>query len=53
MHQASLSFQKFIANVAWTRIKIWDITRKKQEGKEYLSFTNMELIEEAYKTIVL
>ena len=53
MHQASSNLCKLIINVAWTKVKIWDITRKKHEGKGYITITKMELIEEAYKTIVL
>ena len=45
IHQMSPSLPKLIANVAWTRIKIWDITRKKKGDVEYRPLSKKELIE--------
>ena len=53
LHQLSPTLPKLIANVAWTRIKIWDITRRKKEGTHFEPLSKLELIEEAYKCVIL
>ena len=53
IHHLSPTLPKLIANVAWTKIKIWDITRKKKEGKSFRPLSKLELIEEAYKCVIL
>ena len=53
IHDLSPTLPKLIANVAWTKIKIWDITRKKKEGKSFRPLSKLELIEEAYKCVIL
>ena len=52
LQHLSPTLPKLIANVAWTRIKIWDITRKKIEGTNFEPLSKLELIEEAYKCII-
>ena len=52
VHQASPTLPKLISNVAWTKVKLWDLARKNKEGSGYIPLTELELIEEAFKCVV-
>ena len=53
IHQASRTLPKLMTNIAWTNIKNWDLVRKKRQGINHIPLSKIELIEEAFKCLLL